>query len=126
MTQQHLPDHIRSIFEETFRPNLVGFLRENLVPLNASLLEGQNNAQSAFHDATVSRLSTQFDNLSIEVQNIRAQLGQPISTRKQVQSKEFLKEMYIYISTTFVKSIAKRSRYYLVFLYLGHFLRNIL
>jgi hypothetical protein len=90
---------MRSVFEETLKPNLVGFLRENLVPLNASLLEGHNDAQNAMHDATVSRLSTQFHNLSIDVQNTRAQLGRLILTRTQVQSKEFLKEMYVYPTT---------------------------
>jgi hypothetical protein len=73
------------MFQQTLRPDLVALLRENLPPLNPTLLEFQefHNTSNA---ALVSKLSEHYERLSSGVEEIRQQIDSSKITQHRIES----------------------------------------
>jgi hypothetical protein len=77
------------VFESTLRPGLLAFLRENLLPLHASLLANSQQSPNEHHEAIltkISKLSEHYQSLSADVELIKQHISNPSSIRRQVES----------------------------------------
>ncbi|KAI0451866.1 hypothetical protein F5B21DRAFT_485364 [Xylaria acuta] len=153
-TQQKLPDTLRATFQETLRPELITVLQECLPPLNLMLLENYQEAQSISRGAQDSRFPELYEGLSSDVEEIKRRIGNPKITKQRIESclqgdatktrQKVLsgaEDPKLDLNGDFgrIDQSSNRTRrtsatisqeslqevYYLVFLYLGHFLQNL-
>jgi hypothetical protein len=85
-TQNKLPEALRTVFESTLKPDLLAFLRENLVPLNASLLVNSQQKQKEHHEALfakISEVSGHYESLSVDIELIKQYISRQFSIRRQ-------------------------------------------
>ena len=78
---------MRTVFESTLKPDLLDFLRENLVPLNASLLvnsqQRQNEHEALF--AKISEVSRHYESLSVDIELVKQYISRQSSIRRQLE-----------------------------------------
>ena len=74
MTQQRLPNDLRTTFQEVLRLELIAVLRENLPPLHPEILEHYQERQIKNHEALVSKLSGYYEGISSDIDTIKSQL----------------------------------------------------
>ena len=72
-----LSQDLRTVFEDTLRPDLISLLRDNLVPLNDRLITSVETAQAANHDRISSTLFEHYRGLASDIQWIKHQIGTP-------------------------------------------------
>ncbi|KAN0108885.1 hypothetical protein V8E51_008627 [Hyaloscypha variabilis] len=150
--QQQFPDDLRAAFQEVVPPVLVTTLRENLPPLDSKLLEQYHQIQERNHSALLSRLSEHYEGMSLDIMALKLQLKNSISTQEKIQcciqggnvrvehdARKNLPRNVDPSLSTHLENDANSSQvvptgahweslrdvYYLVFLYLGNFLKNL-
>ena len=87
-TQNKLPEALRTVFESILKPDLLAFLRENLVPLNASLLVNSQQKQKEHHEALfakISEVSRHYESLSVDIELIKQYVSGKSSIRRQLE-----------------------------------------
>jgi hypothetical protein len=85
-TQQKLPEHLRVAFKGTLRPELINFLRENLLPLHTKLLEECRRNQIMCHDKLVGKISCHYQDFSADIKAMKRLLGNPGIIQTQVRA----------------------------------------
>ncbi|KAI0543273.1 hypothetical protein F4679DRAFT_569382 [Xylaria curta] len=152
-TQRKLPDTLRATLQQTLRPELIAILQEQLPPINLTLLENYQQSQSMNRDTQdYSRLLELCEGLSSSIEDIKQQIVNPGILKGRIQcslrggvpktmlagaeglqtspkenaecsSQNLSSAVRGTNATLFQESL--REVYYLVFLYLGHFLKNL-
>jgi hypothetical protein len=85
MTQQRLPNDLRTTFQEVLRLELIAVLRENLPPLHPEILEHYQERQIKNHEALVSKLSGYYEGISSDIDTIKFQLRNSNSMGERLQ-----------------------------------------
>lgn len=81
-----IPQDLRTVFEDTLRPDLISLLRENLLPLNEKLLANVQEVQDAHHEKLVARLFEHCNDLSTNIKWMKEQIDQPSLVQEQISS----------------------------------------
>lgn len=143
-TQSQLPQNLRNVFEETLAPELIAALRENLAPLNTGRATHETLLEKR-HELVVSNLSTNHHDLLSGIYDIKAQIKDTQIIQQQIftalkdpasmgESRRKNTRKLSWEAANYGEERDQASQpvedslrevYYLVFLYLGYFLKNL-
>ncbi|KUJ06837.1 uncharacterized protein LY89DRAFT_743474 [Mollisia scopiformis] len=150
-TQQTLPDTLRLTFQETIRPDIMATLRENLSPLRSTLLEDGRSQARESSETLVTTSSKDYGELTSAMEHMKLQINSSEIILRNIEtslrgacSKPRQKALLgldqpcdlerttgtLNLDSGDLPSakVARESLqeiYYLVFLYLGCFLKNL-
>lgn len=140
-TQSQLPDSLRAVLEDALRPNLVAVLRDNLAPLNASFIANEELvtrhhttlSASVLHNHTeisssIHDIRSQMQDSQVLQRQIWSALNGPKSSKDESPGVQPCKRPFIQEGGEGSPKDVKESLqelYYLVFLFLGHFFKNL-
>jgi hypothetical protein len=77
---------LRAAFEGMLRPELIGLLRENLLPLHTKLLEDCRRNQILCHDELVGKISSHYQDFSANIEAVKRLLCNPGFIKTQVRA----------------------------------------
>ncbi|KAH7348387.1 hypothetical protein BKA65DRAFT_550458 [Rhexocercosporidium sp. MPI-PUGE-AT-0058] len=145
-TQESLPENLRTTLQETLRPEFVSVLRESLAPLHGSLLKVSADPIQMREDTTIRTIAETCIDLSLEMRRIQhgislisnaSKVGHSMSqkhlsltsnlhsTHPEDQADGQVIQPKVNKHPHEANQNTIRQVYYLVFLYLGCFLKNM-
>ncbi|PMD49113.1 uncharacterized protein K444DRAFT_301242 [Hyaloscypha bicolor E] len=133
--QTQLPRDLRTVVDDALRPDLMNLLRENLLPLHEKLLANVKDEHDMQYERLAAKTFECYEGLSSDVQWIKQNIGKPSQIQEEINSalsgsnssrKLQPKRGGIQGDIGEEREESLRDIYYLVFLYLGLFLKNLL
>jgi hypothetical protein len=84
-TQMQLPASLRSVFQETLKPEFISLLRENLIPLHTGLIADCKEFQAASQEKLIEQISGLYASLSSDINAIKEQVQGCSILQHQIQ-----------------------------------------
>ncbi|KAH6706514.1 hypothetical protein BKA61DRAFT_739421 [Leptodontidium sp. MPI-SDFR-AT-0119] len=141
-----LPDSLRAIVREALPPDLMTLLRDHLSTIDARILSQIDTAQIASHDRVLSSLDGQYQKLFVNIDFLKQQLKVTNITQERIElclrrggDRQLVTDEPPPIDQTTrtdgpFNMLPKSDRrtagalseiYYMVLVYIGHFLQNL-
>ncbi|KAF4635285.1 hypothetical protein G7Y89_g2801 [Cudoniella acicularis] len=153
-TQQQLTDNLRVTLQQTLRPELIAVLHENLPSLNKTILDNYLELHTPSQNIFLTKWTEHYEEMSRGIREIKADMKSSSKTQMRIQSSlggyiprggniassaverpadsgedvEPINRSPNISGGLLTPEIVRGSLmevYYLAFLYLGHFLRNL-
>jgi len=88
-TQEHLPEKLRTAFEEILRPELITLVRSRLESdeaLSRALINNFQEIQKANQESLVFKMTGYYDKLWSDIDTIKRQMGDSSITQRRIET----------------------------------------